>query len=99
VLPDDIPTTGLKAFISDLAKRHTVSYVRDGNSALAASITHLAGDDMQPDDTEQLVIALRKARIIDGPTMVLLLGRYFDEIRALSSQKQLSVLPASGRKE
>lgn len=51
-------------------------------SALAEVITHLAGDEVKPDETEELIIALRRANVIDGPTMVTLLGRYFDETRA-----------------
>jgi len=34
-----------------------------------------------PDETEKLVIALRRAEVIDGPTMVTLPGRYLDELR------------------
>ena len=79
--PADIPMTGLKAYIADLAKRHDVVYVKTGSSALAQVITRLAGDDVNPDETEKLVIALRRANVIDGKTMVTLLGRYFDETR------------------
>ena len=79
--PTDIPTTGLKAYIADLAKRHDVVYVTTGGSALAQVITRLAGDDGNPDETEKLVYALRRANVINGPTAVALLGRYFDETR------------------
>ena len=79
--PTDIPTTGLKAYIADLAKRHDVVYVKTGSSALAQVITRLAGDYVNPDETEKLVIAMRRANVIDGKTMVTLLGRYFDETR------------------
>jgi hypothetical protein len=75
----DIPMTGLGAYIANLAQRHSVAYVKTGSSALAKVITHLADDDVTPDKTERLVIALRRANAIDGPTMVTLLGRYFDE--------------------
>lgn len=77
----DLPMTGLSAYIANLAQRHGISYVKTGSSALAEVITRLAGDDAKPDETERLVIALRRANIIDGPTMVTLLGRYFDENR------------------
>lgn len=78
---EDIPSTGLKAFIADLAARHGVSYVETNSSRLAQLFTELSGDDVKPDDTEKLVIALRKADVIDGPLMVALLGAYFDETR------------------
>ncbi len=75
----NIPLTGLHEFIDDLAKRHGVIYERTSYSALVQVITGLAGDEAKPDGTEQLVIALRKADVKDGPTMLTLLGRYFDE--------------------
>lgn len=79
-LPDHvIPTTGLRAFIATLAAEHGVVYEPAGHSALAKVITRLAGDEAKPDPTECLVIALRRANVIDGATMVTLLGRYFDE--------------------
>lgn len=77
----EIPQVGLGAFIADLAMRYGVEYVRTGSSALAEVVTRLAGDDVKPDETEKLVIALRRANVIDGRTMVTLLGRYFDEMR------------------
>lgn len=49
--------------------------------ALAEVITSLSGDEVKPDEIENLVVALRRANVIDGPTMVTLLGRYFDETR------------------
>jgi hypothetical protein len=80
-ISDEIPTTGLREFITDLAKRHGVTYVRDGYSALAEVTTRLSDDEVVPDETEKLVIALRRAEVIDGPTMVTLLGHYLDEQR------------------
>ncbi|WP_402720455.1 hypothetical protein [Janthinobacterium rivuli] len=77
----EIPMVGLGKFIGDLAKRHGVVYVRDGMCALAECITRLSDDEVEQDETEKLVIALRRSKVIDGPTMVTLLGRYFDETR------------------
>ena len=75
----EIPTTGLREFIADLANRHGVAYVLDGTAALAQLITRLSDDEVVPDETEKLIIALARAKVIDGPTMVTLLGRYLDE--------------------
>lgn len=85
MLLQEIPTTGLSAFIAQLAELHGVAYARTSSSALAAVVTRLAGDDVKPDPTERLVIALRRANVIDGRTMVTLLGRYFDETRDVRS--------------
>ena len=81
ILQADIPMTGLSAYIADLAERHGVAYGKTGSSALVQVITRLAGEDGNPDETEKLVIALRRANVINGPTAVTLLGRYFDETR------------------
>jgi hypothetical protein len=35
----------------------------------------------QVDATEKLVIALRRAKVINGAAMVTMLGRYFEETR------------------
>ena len=62
--------TGLSAYIADLAKRHDVAYVKTASSALAQVFTRLAGDDGNPDETEKLVIALRRANVINLETAV-----------------------------
>ena len=80
---EEIPLTGLGTFVANLAKRHGITYVRTGSSALAEVITRLSDDEVKPDETEKLVIALRRAKVIDGSTMVTLLGRYFDEARGV----------------
>lgn len=66
----DIPMIWLNAYIAELAKRHGVVYVKTASGALAQTITHLAGDDGNPDETEKLVIAQRRANVINGPTAV-----------------------------
>lgn len=76
---NEIPKTGLKTYIANLAHQHSVEYVKTGSSVLAQTITHLADDDVVPDETEKLVIALYRADIINDSDMLILLGRYFDE--------------------
>jgi hypothetical protein len=77
----DIPTVGLREYIADIAKRYGVSYVRTSSDELAEVITRLSGDDVPSDETKDLIVALRRANVIDGPTMVSLLGNYLDENR------------------
>jgi len=76
-----IPTRGLAEYIGDLAREHNVRYVRTPEDALADIITRLADDDVVTDDTEDLIVALKRAHVIDAATMVTLLGRYLDEER------------------
>lgn len=77
----DIPTTGLVEFIADLARKHGVSYVRTGVDDLADAITRLSDDEVVPDDTENLIVSLKRANVIDSLTMVSILGNYLDEKR------------------
>ena len=75
-----IPSVGVGVFITNMAREHGVSFVRTGSDALADVITHLSDDEVFTDETEYLLIALRRYGIIDGPTMVSLLGRYIDQL-------------------
>ena len=98
-LHEDIPLTEVRAFIANLAKRHGVTYVKTGYDALADVITRLSDDEVKPDETENLVVALRRAKVIDGSTMVTLLGRYFYETRGVCEQPDVTQFAkASGRR-
>lgn len=74
-----IPATGPSKYVDDLARQHNVHYIRTGADALADVITRLADDDVVTDDTENLIVALKRAHVIDVNTMVALLGAYLDE--------------------
>ena len=74
----------VRRYVEELARRHGVVYVRTGTDALAELITNLSDDDVRAnDETENLILALRRADVIDGPTMISLLGQYLDECRAI----------------
>lgn len=79
------PTTGVAKFIDELARQHNVHYVRTCDDALADVITRLADDEVITDDTEDAIVALKRAHVIDADTMVALLGRYLDEKHRLNS--------------
>lgn len=74
-----IPTTGLKEYVVELARRYGVTYVETPHDELADVITRLSGDEVTTDATEDLIVELKRANVIDGPTMVSLLGNYLDE--------------------
>jgi hypothetical protein len=76
-----IPTTDLANYVAALAREHGIRYVKTANDALAEVITRLADDEITTDKTEDLIVALRRANVIDGATMVSLLGNYLDEGR------------------
>lgn len=77
---NEIPQTGLKKYIANLARQHNVRYVETKSSQLAKVITHLSDDEIKSDNTEKLVVALRKAEVINGSEMLVLLGRHLDEV-------------------
>ncbi len=74
-----IPTTGLSEYISVLAQRSGVRYVPTPTDNLANIITKLSGDEILVDEIEDLLVALKRAKVIDGLTMVHLLGNYLEE--------------------
>lgn len=49
-------------------EQHGIVYEKTGSDALAEAITRLAGDDVCTDETEDMLVALRRANVIDGPT-------------------------------
>jgi hypothetical protein len=77
----NIPVSGVAAYVADLAKSCGVFYSRTPDDALAEVVTHLSDDDVVTDDTEDLIVALKRAHVIDSNIMVSLLGNYLDEKR------------------
>ena len=74
-----LPVSSVSSYVANIAKRHGVSYLRTPSDELADVITRLSGDEITTDATEDLIVALKRANVIDGPTMVSLLGSYLDE--------------------
>jgi hypothetical protein len=68
-------------YVAELARRHGVVSVRTPHDALAEVITRLSDDEIATDETENLIVALKRAGVIDGATLVDLLGRHLDERR------------------
>ena len=60
-MPDGHHQTNVKATIRALAERHQVAYKAGDTDELAHHITRLSGDDVVFDETELLLIALRRA--------------------------------------
>ena len=71
----------VRQYVAALARRHGVVYAKTSNDALAEVITLLADDGVRTDETEDLLVALKRANVIDGTTMVDLLGRHLDQYR------------------
>ncbi|WP_052166536.1 DUF4187 domain-containing protein [Methylobacter tundripaludum] len=75
----DIPTTGLAKYITDLAKQHNVAYVKTLADEWADTITGLSDDSIESDDIEDLLLALKRAEILNIDDMLSLLVNYLRE--------------------
>jgi hypothetical protein len=67
--------------IRKLAEKHCVAYVRTYSDALAHHITRLAGDRVELDEVEQLLIALQRAGHLSRVEVVRLQASYLREAR------------------
>ena len=74
-----LPEKNFKQFIVDLAEKHDVVYQRTHLDELADTFTSLSGNDVDQDDIERLVIALRRANIITLDEFGPLLHGYLKE--------------------
>jgi hypothetical protein len=77
---DSLPTTGLSGFVSDLAERYGVAYVRTGLDDWADSVAQVLGDYVEMDETDKLLIALKKAGVIDGRQAARLISSHRREL-------------------
>lgn len=68
--------------VRKLAKDNKVTAGRDGMSRMAASITRLAGDIVELDNIEQLLVNLKRKGVLSKSEILALQGRYLQERRA-----------------
>lgn len=68
--------------VRELAKDHKVTAERDGMSRMAVSITRLAGDTVELDGIEQLLVNLKRKGVLSKSEILALQGRYLQERRA-----------------
>ncbi|WP_339489113.1 hypothetical protein [Pseudomonas sp. EL_65y_Pfl2_R95] len=69
-----------------LAQVHQVTAERDGMSRIASNITRLAGDDVELDCIEQLLINLSRKGVLTKRETLSLQGRYLLEKRSLNKK-------------
>ena len=67
--------------IRKMAQEYHVAYVRTPRDAFAHHVTRLAGDDVQLDEIEQLLIALQRSGHLSRSEMVQLQAAYLREAR------------------
>lgn len=73
--------TATARVIQNLARRNQIAYEPTQIDQLANDITRLAGDDVDFDPIEQMLIALQRAGKINRLQMVRLQARYLRESR------------------
>lgn len=78
----------IKKYIINLAEENKITYKKTANDALADDITRLAGDTVVSDETEELLLALYRAEIIDQPAMVDLHNSYLKEAKGVQANKK-----------
>ena len=79
-MPDQAQSA-IAARIRKMAQEHHVAYVRTSRDMLAHHITCLAGDDVELDEIEQLLIALQRSGHLSRKEMVRLQAAYLREAR------------------
>jgi hypothetical protein len=75
------PENATAASIRKMAEEYHVVYVRTPGDALAHHITRLAGEDVQLDEIEQLLVALQRSGHLSRIEMVKLQATYLREAR------------------
>ncbi|BCX71238.1 hypothetical protein [Pseudomonas izuensis] len=68
--------------VRKLAKDHRVTADPDGMSRMAVIITRMAGDVVELDGVEQLLVNLKKKGILSKSETLALQGRYLQERRS-----------------
>jgi hypothetical protein len=74
-----IPVSGVDQFVIDMARQHRITYVKTFGDAWGETVTQLADDEVQTDDIENLLIALKRAGKVSAADMLALLVSYLSE--------------------
>ncbi|PKA73034.1 hypothetical protein ATI02_6145 [Pseudomonas baetica] len=79
-------TGSVAAEVRQLAKEHEITAERDSLSRMAATITRLAGDAVELDSIEQLLVNLKRKGVLSKTEIMALQGRYLQEKRRCEKQ-------------
>jgi hypothetical protein len=75
------PQTSTAEHIRTLARTHDVAYAEGPNDRLAHHISRLAGDTVELDEVERLLLGLQRANKITRVELIQLQARYLREAR------------------
>ncbi|EJL02131.1 hypothetical protein PflQ2_1606 [Pseudomonas fluorescens Q2-87] len=74
-------TASVATQVRKLAKAHNITAELDGMSRMAATITRLAGDVVELDGIEQLLVNLKRKGVLSKSQILTLQGEYLQEKR------------------
>lgn len=74
-------TDSVAAQVRRLAETYNVTAERDAMSRMAVAITRLAGDVVELDNVEQLLVNLKRKGILSKSEILILQGTYLQEKR------------------
>ncbi len=86
---NNLPVKGVRKFIEHLAAAHGVKYKRTSLDDFAESVTRLAGDEIELDYTEKLLVALKKKDLITARQLARLMTNYMEEVKNVRSVRGL----------
>ena len=76
---DALPTKGVAAYVTHLAKAYNVSYERTLVEAWAEAVTRAAGNDVEPDKIRGLLVRLKQEEVLNPAQFTRLLVNYHRE--------------------
>jgi hypothetical protein len=86
---NQLPTSKVREFVEHLARAHGVQYQRSGVDAWAEAVTRASGDDVSLDPTGELLVALKKKRLLDDKQFSRLLTNHTREVKHVRSVRGL----------
>jgi hypothetical protein len=77
--PLDIPVAGVAHYVASLARRFKVSYTPNPMDQWAETVTRLAGDTVEKDHTQDLLVALKRSGKLSAEELARLTINYLRE--------------------
>ncbi|MBC8997301.1 hypothetical protein IAI51_12255 [Pseudomonas sp. N40(2020)] len=79
-------TDSVASEVRQLAKEHEITADRDSLSHMAVTITRLAGDVVELDSVEQMLVNLKRKGVLSKTELMAFQGRYLQEKRRCKKQ-------------
>ena len=79
-------TKKTSVYVAELAQKHNVTYQNNGIDQFAKKLSELSDKSVEPDDTCDLIVALKRANVIDAREMSHLVVKHLREIKILKGE-------------